>query len=545
MAINSDIKVDVVKRKLLKLENRKRHIFCKFDKIKTRINILNRFVKANRNNDITLKEWAKRQGIKLDEFFAPLGFYCPKEMAVSDDAENDYLKYANGMKFSKATGYHTPLAELVSDDMHNEIMSGANGYTYNERLAQYFPSQYSSFNATKDEEITDILGGFSMNDIGDFSAFDDDGEETIEEYVDFLEEEYDNVDEEYDYITDIEDEIDETYSNFRMFGIGKRTAKQTAKKKARVTKRAEKKAVRKETKAQKKVDRGLRKQARKDKRSNKKDLKAKMKSGEISRKEFRAGKKQGRKDKRHKVREAGGNLLKRGWKTFAKFNPLTATARGGAKFIISKMNGFGVATRLAPAVVDDATAKAKFKPDSIAKAKKGWKKVAKIWNGLGGNPAMLKIAVKSGWNKKVKKINKKKGFDGSDTYEIEEEYSNIAPAIVAGYITAGLGAISGIIVAINKGKMDKNPYKDEETPADYEKSLKAGDVTTPPVDPDAPIVDPETGNWIDPETGLEVDPTTGEVVEDKILGMPSLYVYIGGGLIGLILIILVIKKMSK
>ena len=549
MAINKDMKVDAVKRKLLRLENRKKHIFCKFDKIKARIKVLNAFVKANRNKNVTLGEWAEKRNFKLNTVFAPLGYYCPKNKAVSDDVENEYLNFSNGMVYSSKVGYHTPLSDIVADDVHNEIMSGANGYTYNPKLAQYFPSQYSSFSDNKDEEITDVLGGFSMSDIGNFSAFNDDGEENIEEYVDFLEEEYDNVEEEYDAITDLEDEIDDDYSEFRAFGIGKRSSKQEAKRKERKRKKAERKSIRKEEKGQRKKDRATRKQARKDKRSNRKDLKRKMKAGEISRKEFRQGKKAGRKKKRKIFKEAGGSFLNRAWKTFAKINPLTALARTGAIYILAKMNGFGLATRLAPAVVDDKTAKEKFKPNSIAKAKKGWKNVSKIWRGLGGSEGQLKMSIREGWKKKVKKIKKKKGVDGSTVFEIEsEQFSNVeyTTATIVAMVTAGLSVISGIVVAVNKSKMDKNPYLSEQTPEDYEKSLRAGDVTDDvPVDPDAPVVDPATGKWIDPQTGQEVDPTTGEILDDKILGLPKMAVYLGGGVVILVLAILVIKKMNK
>jgi hypothetical protein len=285
---------------------------------------------------------------------------------------------------------------------------------------------------------------------------------------------------------------------------------------------------------EKRDDASKRTQARKDKKEDKKDCKSAYKSGQIGKSGFRDCKKDARKEKRAKVKEAGGNLLVRYARGMAKVFPLTLAGRGGAITLIKK-NAFGFATRIAPALVSEQEAKSKFSPEGISGAKAGWKKLAKAWRNLGGNPDKLKKAILSGYNKKPMKIGGKKSkFDGDNS-------SNISGAELAPLIIAGVGTLTSLIAVI-AGVAKKDPYKKGETPPEYEDAKRSGDLNPPPADPNTPVIDPTSGEWIDPNTGREIDPLTGQF-KDTILGMNKwLVIGLGVAVIGGATLLIATKK---
>lgn len=158
-------------------------------------------------------------------------------------------------------------------------------------------------------------------------------------------------------------QLDENFSNFRIFGIGKQTEKQKINQERR--------------------------------RAFRKDLKTELKG----------------KDK---------------WKALLtlsqRYNPAAAIPRAGV-LAGARVNIFGISVRLYPAFLTPEEAKKKkIRVDAIAPAKKAWDKVSQFWRGLGGNPESLKKAVLNGYNKPVFKWTKaskkrigiaKSGFDGS------------------------------------------------------------------------------------------------------------------------------------
>jgi len=267
---------------------------------------------------------------------------------------------------------------------------------------------------------------------------------------------------------------------------------------------------------EKRQDLSDRRDARTEKKEGKQECKERYESGELTAKQFRDCKQSERKEKRAKVKEAGGNFLVRAGRTFAKVFPVTLAGRGGATMLIQG-NAFGFATRIAPALLPRVEAEKKFKSSSIEKAKKGWVKLQKAWINIGGNPEKLKKAILKGYKKKPTKVSKKSKFNGIDEYSYTS-YSSVEGVTWATAITTGITVLTTLLNLINKSGVDKNPFKEGQTPSDYARAMQDGDLNEPPQDLNAPALDPITGKWIDPKTGKEIDPLTGEYT-NEILGM--------------------------
>lgn len=199
--------------------------------------------------------------------------------------------------------------------------------------------------------------------------------------------------------------INDNYSNFRLFGIGKPTQKQIERKAVRVERRADEK------------------------------------------KEFRQG------NLGAKLKVIGRKLV--------RVNPVVAPMRAGALAGI-RLNIFGIAIRLYPAFLTPEQARAKkISVDAIEPAKRAWAKVSKKWKSIGGNVTVLENTIKGAWNKPILKWTKKNkarvanGVDGNE-YEYEFEYNNVTGAEeVASAISIGLPILTGIIALIKETK--KNP----------------------------------------------------------------------------------------
>ena len=266
---------------------------------------------------------------------------------------------------------------------------------------------------------------------------------------------------------------------------------------------------------EKRQDSSDRTKARKEKREGKKECKERYESGELTKGQYKDCVKSERKEKRTKIKEAGGSFLARAGRVFTKVFPITAGSRGGV-IVLAKQNAFGISTRLAPAILPTSQAEQKFKKSSIEKAKKGWAKTQKIWRDLGGDTNKLRKAILDGYKKKPTKVGRKSKFSGVDEYTLSK-YSNIEAGTVS-LIALGIGTVGSILEMLNKQGVDKNPFKEGETPDDYSRAMEDGDLDTPPQDMNAPALDPATGKWFDPNTGKEVDPLTGEA-KNEILGM--------------------------
>lgn len=540
------------KARLLLSELRKREKACnsKLDKIYMRIALLEEFVESTRGKKITLKNWLKSKGINCKEVFAPLGYYTPIGQAVSNDYENKYLTYHKGMVLNPATKGYVPEPNVVGSEYHNAITKSKLGMTFDPALQLYFPTTiydtelYASAEGNG-EDIIDIVGSFSSDDIGNFSAFNDDSETIVDNIIDLYEEEYDNIEGELDTIYQAEDKLIEEYSN--LTAKERREVKEYCRKKYgkgadyRKCKRQGKKAERKENKQERKEDREARKEARKEKRADIKKCKADFKAGKISKAKFKECKKAERKAKREAIKEAGGSFIARVGRGVAKVFPLTASSRGGI-IILAKINAFGFSTRVAPALVPESEAKKLFKPEAIKGAKKAWKKISNAFKNLGGNPENLEVAILDGYKKKASKVERKSALDGSDYKKITiYEYSNVVDPATATLIATGISAFVSLLGIVVKN-VGKDPYKSGEAPQNWEDSKRAVD-DVPAPDPDEPQIDPETGEWIDPETGKRIDPLTG-TYKDEIFGMNQWLFF---GILGAVVIggIVLIAKRKK
>jgi hypothetical protein len=538
-------------------EMNRRKVAClnKLQKISDRINVIEKFKKDTLGEKVNFKNYLKSKGYDYKVFVSPMGYYTPKGIVVSDDIENDYLTYHNGMKFNKNVGYHIPKREIVGEKEHQEITSSIYGMTWNPALMHYYPTTvfdsqaYASSEGIGDTGM-DMIGGLRIEDFANLSNEDENSIELTSMVQVLLEEEFDNVEQELDLIEQSEMQLigfdssfegEEVKSGRNAFCRTNCATKHPFNKAKRTAceKECDKKFKPSQKQENKRDEREDRKEARQEFRSDKKSCKEKLRKGQLTQSQYRECLKKERKDKRSDIKEAGGNVFGRYIRIVAKVSPFTLAGRGGALLLISN-NAFGFSTRIAPAILPKEEAEKIFKKESIDKANNRWGRVDKLWRNLGGDVNKLKESIIKGYNKKPMKIDKESSFEG-DYYSIEfnEEYSNFSiDPVTGGIVVAGLGVVSSLVSAI--AGTDKNPYKQGMTPIEYQNSLNEGDIdNVPPQDPNSPQVNPKTGDWIDPKTGRVIDPITGKY-KDTIFGVNK-WVAIGIGVVALAGIYYVLK----
>jgi hypothetical protein len=398
----------------------------------------------------------------------------------------------------------------------------------------------------------DMVGGLRINDFCRLNNTSEDAKDLTSMVQGLLEEEFDNVEGELEIIQDAQNKLYSGNSSFageedtRKVESGKNLVCRTAcagkhpftrSKREKCQAECDEKFKASQKQEGRREDREERKEARQEFRADKKDCKAKLKSGEITQSQYRDCVKTERKDKRSDIKDAGGNIFKRGLQTFAKVNPLLVLSRSGVLVLLG-YNVWGFATRLAPALLPDEEAKKLFTPEAIESAKKGWEKVSKGYKNMGGEPDKLKSKAIEGYKKKPYKVARKESFEGGSIYEFEEQ-SNFEAVTIISAVTAGIGALAGLVSAFTKAGGKKNPYKEGQTPPDFQESLNDGTVeTNPPVDEKAPILN-EKGEWIEKSTGKVIDPLTGKY-KDTIFGMNK-WVAIGIGVVALAGLYLILK----
>lgn len=539
----------------------------KLQKIGLRIGILETFINETRGKKVKFGKWLKDKGYDCKKLFPSLGYFTPIGQAVSYDRENQELKYHKGMQINPAIKGYVPMPNVVGSKHHKDITKAKLGMTFDPALQLYFPTTiydtelYASAEGEGDE-IIDMVGCYSSRDISQFSAFNDDSEAIIQNVIELYEEEYDNVEGEYDKIYDVAESLgvgeEFSYAESKagrnaLCRAGCNTKHPFSKKKRDNCKSecdkkfppSEKQEDRREDRAERKEERQEnreeRKDARKDKRGAIKDCKAEYKAGKISKDEYKNCKKEQRDIKKERVKDAGGTFLARVGKGFAKVFPLTASARGGI-LLLTKMNAFGFATRVAPALIPEAEAKKKFKPEAITNGKKAWDKISRAFENMGGRSDKLKEAILKSYKKKASKVEKKASATGDNyTTFVIPEYSNLDPA-TATLIATGITALVSLIGILASNKVPKDPYLDGEAPDSWNESKNAVNEVPPP-DPNEPRIDPVTGEWIDPETGKAIDPLTG-AFKNEIFGMNK-YLFYGLLGVGAVGIFFLVRKMMK
>ena len=506
------------KDKLLLNEMKKRKATCvkKMKKISDRIAILEAYLKQPESKKTDLQTYLRKRGINYKEFFAPMGYYSGAGKVVSKDAENERLEYWKGMVYNAQAGYYTPKKNIVTNDDHNRVIKSQLGMTWNPKVGYYVPTTaYSSSSFSRSEKNgdsgMDIMGGLRTQDFGALNSYSKEGEIFTGFVKELLEEEFDNVTEEFDMIEGSENILKQRLSYSSAEGDSDTTTSDEPK---------SKKEKRKEKKAERKEDRKERKETRQEFREGKKECKEKYQKGEISKEEYEKCLKAERKEKKEKLKEQGGTFVGRLVRGFSTITPITIASRVGAQKLI-ETNAFAFASRLAPALLPEAEAKEKFKPEAIEKSKKAWQKIKNAWFLLGGKEDKLKISIITGYRKKPTKVSKKSSFEGND-YVIEireaELFSQFSePATLIASISGGVATLTGLLATINKMAVERNPYKKGKAPEGFEQDLnEMGQDPTP--DKNDPVYDPNTGKWIEPTTGREVDPTTGEY-KDTIFGI--------------------------
>ena len=492
---------------LLVQEMKRRKKFCemKLNKLENRIKVLDAFQNLPRSKKTNLSDYLKSKGLRMSDVFSPMGYYCPMNMVVSNDKENNYLTYHKGFESNADAGFPTPKRELVSNKEHREVMSSFYGMTWNPALNRYFPTtpfDSDTFaNANGDADLgMDIMGGFSMQDLSKLNNRDENARKLTKEVRDFLVEEYDNVEGEYETINEATNKL--YYGDDYSSADGDSSNKEK---------------------------RGKRGDARKDFRKDKRACKDKRNRGELTNLEYTRCLEQEKEEKKQAIDENAG-FGRKAVRFATRFTPITALGRGSALLLV-QMNAFGYATRLAPALLPDTEAQNLFKPESIQKAKDGWIKTQRAWKNLGGKPEKLKEAILKGYKKKPEKLK--------EPTQEEKEFSNVAEPISGGTILIVGGSILTSLIGLVGKIVDKNPYKSGKTPAEFQQGLDDGSVENPPLDPNAPALNTK-GDWIDPKTGEKINPETGKL-DDRIFGINK-YLAIGIGITGVVALFYLFKK---
>ena len=530
------------------MNKRKKACLVKLQKLSDRINILEGFKNQTSGKKLNLKSYLKTKGYNYKDFFSPMGYYTPKNMVVSDDAENDYLTYHKGMSFNNVIGYPIVDRAEVGDEEHQEITSSIYGMTWNPALMHYYPTtvfdskSYSSAEGIGDTGM-DMIGGLRIEDFANLTNEDEDSIELTSMVQGLLEEEYDNVEGELELIEDAQIQLNGGGSSFEGEDTRKVQSGLNAvcrskcighikkSKREACQNECDKKYKASQKQEGRRDDREDRKEAKDEFRADKKACKEKFKKGELQEWQYKECVKKERKDKRSDIKEAGGNIFGRGLRAVAKVTPILALSRGGVLILVGE-NTWGFATRLAPALLPDAEAKELFKPEAIVKAKKGWEKVKKGYKNMGGDPEKLRKKAIEGYKKKPYKVSRKESFDGESIYEFEEKSNFAEPLSIITAVGTGLSAMAGLVSSFTKAGGEKNPYKDDKTPEDYKKGMEDGSVeSNPPTEPDAPVLN-DKGDWVEPSTGKVVDPITGKY-KDTIFGLNK-WLAIGIGVAGVV-----------
>jgi len=179
----------------------------------------------------------------------------------------------------------------------------------------------------------------------------------------------------------------------------------------------------------------------------------------------------------------------------------------------ARLNFLGMATRLYPALISEADAKARhFNLENRKKAIEGWEKTKKIWKNVGGcgDIGKLEKAIREGYDKPVFKTKKVKERQANEHFD--GEYSNSDGGVAEALIVGGISIITSIIGAISKSGASKNPYDG--------KSIDTSGMEEPPLSPE--------------QQKLLEDLEKEKNVEDTFLGMPKpvgITVAIVGGLL--------------
>jgi hypothetical protein len=486
------------------MKRRKKMCEMKLKKLESRIKVLDAFQNLPPNKKMSLSDFLKSRNLRMSDIFSPMGYYCPMNMVVSSDKENNYLTYNKGFESNADAGFPTPKREIVANKEHREVMSSFYGMTWNPALNRYFPTTpfdaNTYANADGDADLgMDIMGGFSMQDLANLNNKNSDARKLTKEVRDYVIEEYDNVEGEYETINEALNKI--YYGDNYSSADGDTSNKEK---------------------------RGKRGDARKDFRKDKRACKDKRNRGELTNLEFTRCVAQEKEEKKQAIDENAG-FGRKAVRFATRFTPITALGRGSALLLV-QMNAFGYATRLAPALLPDAEAQNLFKPESIQKAKDGWIKTQRAWKNLGGKPEKLKEAILKGYKKKPEKLK--------EPTQEEKEFSNFEPISSGTILIVGGSILTSLINLVGK-IVDKNPYQDGKTPPNFQQGLNDGTVENPPLDPNAPALN-QKGEWIDPKTGEKVNPQTGKL-DDRIFGLNK-YLALGIGVAGVVALYYLFKR---
>lgn len=213
-----------------------------------------------------------------------------------------------------------------------------------------------------------------------------------------------------------------------------------------------------------------------------------------------------------------------------KFNPAAALPRSSA-LVGVRVNVFGIATRLYPALLTEQELKSRnFNLENAKKSREAWEKVKKVWIGLGGATPALEKAIRNGYDKPVFKTKKakarkeaeKQGSFDAGVYELE--FSNYTGAEeTAAYISIGISLLAAISAAIGKSGASKNPYDNKQIDTEGMDSTEL----TPDQKAELERVAQAAADDLAKGKGLD----SGDDSDDKILGLPKAAFWIGTSLL--------------
>lgn len=167
----------------------------KLNKVQNRLKLIDRYVSDANANEMNIAQWMHSKGLRVSDLFASIGFDFNKDLAVSNDSENKFLKYAKSMVFSPEKGYFVSNIE--------EEKSGVDGYLFNEKTNLYSPlantPEYEQSISNRGDEL-DEIDGFSLSQIGDLDISNSTNKYKLWWLKEAISSEYDNLASEYNNI---------------------------------------------------------------------------------------------------------------------------------------------------------------------------------------------------------------------------------------------------------------------------------------------------------------------------------------------------------
>lgn len=168
----------------------------KLQKVKNRLDIIDKYVADEKSKNMTLSQWMKYNKLNFNKLFSPIGYDPIQDKAISHDSENKFIRCARNINYDRKKGY--PVIIL-------EEKSGIDGMVFNENTQKYYPIpdgyRYEQELANQ-KPILNEIEGININEIGDLDISSSTNKYKAYWLKEALGSEYDNIEGEYSRFDD-------------------------------------------------------------------------------------------------------------------------------------------------------------------------------------------------------------------------------------------------------------------------------------------------------------------------------------------------------